>query len=325
MKITIAPEELAPASYAVDVAERSTLRPVALDALTIEEGKNARLNYAIEGLVRAMSERGQDTPVLVSERADGTLLLLRGHRRHMAAKRLGWESLAAQVVCGLTPEQEELLRADHGETLALEDRREHYKEAAALFAAGLSERAVAIHLDPLFLTHSKPSAGRLEAESTGDKAKIDDATFTQWRGLVQHFHAIARLPLFVEEHYLGGNDPAIGRKESAALLKAHTMDMQAGYKGSVKLGPEARAVWDKLCEPQPEGEKQKKARSAKSLEETAQASKSMAVRTALLFAAGEDVNPGAFDRGAAVAEACRDHNKELWAQVEDWFSAWVRG
>jgi hypothetical protein len=96
---------------------------------------DATAQREIELAARIRADGGQQSPVLVSRRPDGTLALLRGFIRCGALVRLGATTVRAQVVEGLSPEQEALFVFDHGASRPL-DKAEVVRAIAGIIRAG---------------------------------------------------------------------------------------------------------------------------------------------------------------------------------------------
>lgn len=88
-----------------DQSERPTFADIELDNLSRWEGVNVRtreITAGVDDLAANMAIYGQQQPIVVQEK-DGRHLILIGQRRYLAAKKLGWKTLNARVVKGLTP------------------------------------------------------------------------------------------------------------------------------------------------------------------------------------------------------------------------------
>ena len=115
---------------------------------------NQREQTQLEGnaarLAESMKRRGYDPacPIVVSAKAKGRLLILRGHSRHLAATQCGITEIPAIVYSGLSAAQERLLVADEtadGQSLAKSDWAQFLEIAEIVYAGYASETALAVH------------------------------------------------------------------------------------------------------------------------------------------------------------------------------------
>ena len=87
----------------------------------ITTGNRQRKDFGdISELAQSLKENGQMQNIGVSAQADGSLLLVWGMRRYLAAKSLGWTEIEAKVEANMSPEREQEL--EYEEDIRRKDR-----------------------------------------------------------------------------------------------------------------------------------------------------------------------------------------------------------
>lgn len=320
---------------------KSKLGFVPFESLAIDLDRNPRDadNYDIDGLSVDIEQNGLQTPLCVSQRADGTFHLLRGHRRALAIRSIlernpkaaeAFKKVAAVIYEGLSTSEELDLVLDHSNQKNLTRKSEMYRTVASLLRNGFSELAIAIKCDALFarMTNKEPD-GRAAALKLTDPSERAAALKDVWRGRIQELHNIVRLPCVVEEHWLRQNGvpdadnafqcPKLTTARIQKLYTAHLADKKAeaeidDYAG----GPAFDEKWQVFV-----SEDKKKASgestttkrlSASDIEEKQAVFRSKAIRNALGMCIGEDVEMDALDRICTIAECISDRAPDLWKQ-----------
>lgn len=199
---------------------------VALASIVI--GRNVRLPglMKIKELAQDIMDNGLQTPPVVYEASPGSYEVIQGHRRISAIKLLQsenpelyakWfpEGIPVTIVTGISYEDAQLMKIDHGNEVSLTDPMEIQLCANMLFAQGKSEKDVVTRL-ALLMDRMKPmksdkrkiydgmlaDADLLEAKGNKEAAitKRGDAAvylFNYRRGMVQNLHNAYRCPQIV--------------------------------------------------------------------------------------------------------------------------------
>ena len=188
-------------------------------------GRNVRLPalMKIEELATDIHENGLQTPITVFERNKGEFLVIAGHRRVAACRKIFSEEpvhfkslfpngIPASVVSGITLAEAEAMKVDHGNEVGLQDPMEIQLCANLLFDQGFNEKQVVVRLASL-MDRVKPmkadkakkyNALLLDAELWKEKGnlrnyqeKVMEAQvflFNYRRGYIQNLHHAYRCP-----------------------------------------------------------------------------------------------------------------------------------
>lgn len=303
-------------------------------------------NYDIDGLSVDIEANGIQTPICVSQRQDGVIHLLRGHRRVLAIKAIiernkekatAFDKVPAVIYEGLSLSEELDLVLDHSNQKNLTRKSEMYRTVASLLRNGFSELAIAIKCDALFARMvGKEPESRAAALKLTDPTERAAALKDLWRGRMQELHNIARLPCIVEEHWLRQNGvpdpdglynaPRLTTVRLQKLYTAHLADKKAeaeidDYAG----GPSFDAKWQVFVSEDKNkangDSKTVKRMSANDIEEKQAVFRSRAIRAALGMTIGQEAEMDQLDRIATIAECIADRAPDLWAKCVERFDA----
>jgi len=238
-----------------------------LDILTLSSGENVRSekSLGLASMINSIKTRGwlADSLLTVSIRADGTLRVLRGNRRTLAAqelKRIDPDAFArafpsgslvrCHVFTGLTYDQEVLIRNDHSKDLdakTLSDWELFLAVKQYVKVGGHTESGIAIAM------------GRYSKDKNDNQ--VPDRSFIQKR--VQ----LATLPDFVQTEYQKlwegtKSDTAVRVSDIPKFAAAIAADVKADRSGmgvspidgkpleySAGGGPEFLKVWNLIMVP----------------------------------------------------------------------------
>jgi len=240
--------------------EKTITKNVPLVELTLEE--NVRLPQDNTTLSQDIEARGLTTRPLVWDR-DGTLVILRGHRRTDALRLFDQRNpaefaimfpkgIAVDVVKNITSNRAADLKVDHGNERGLDHPHELQMSASMLFNADKSEKDVAIQLAGLMdRLHPMKATARLEYDRLqdlcngleGDSFVIARNTADVYllkyrRGLVQGLNNAHRCPEIVmaalwskatgknPDGYTGKRLISLTGNNVTALLKAYNIDLE---------------------------------------------------------------------------------------------------
>lgn len=298
-------------------------------------------SYDHVSLANEIESVGLQTPLWVSKRADGTFVVMRGHRRGKALaairdrnpERFGeLDPVACQVFTGLTLAEEFDLLLDHGSSRPLSSKSELYRTVAALFRNGFSRTAVAIKADPLFLRigGSKAAEARSKAMAVSDSREREKAILACWSGRINEIERVLQAPCIVEETYLAQNGQGetpveyvfpkltIARinelyKIVVASRNEPDYDRNTGNSAFEERWLEwVEADRKGAANPTP----RTKRKSADDIANSKAIYRSRTVREALQSTIGEAEDLANLDRLCAIAEFVRDRDPELWGRVE---------
>lgn len=215
-----------------------SIRVIPRSKLKYDRSRNPRLAKRYEAkslspLVRSLANHGLQEPITGSERADGSLWVLKGHRRLAAIEMLATvglekdafgpavppipgfgDKIRCRVLKGLTIEGEMDLLMDHADVLAL-DKREKLLTAKILTRFGFTHEFIA--------------------------KKVGSSRSNYSNGLAR----ILAMPSCVEEMYLSEADDALDITQEALkpLYAAYEKDLKNG--GNIKeAGPNFRDAWE---------------------------------------------------------------------------------
>lgn len=223
---------------------------------SIVMGRNVRLPslMKIKELAEDIAENGLQTPPMVYEYAPGKYEVIQGHRRISAIMSLApdvfakWfpDGVPVTVVTGISYEDAQLMKIDHGTELSLTDPMEVQLCANMLFKQGKSEKDVVTRLS-LLMDRMKPmksdkrkiydtmlsDADLLDAKGNPEAArnKRSEAAvylFNYRRGMVQNLHNAFRCPqivmaaLYFKATGVPSTDPDMAVEEATILPKGLT-------------------------------------------------------------------------------------------------------
>jgi len=199
-----------------------------IDWADVFTGKNVRLpnHMNTEALAADICENGLEVPIEVFEVKKGKYEVIRGHRRYAAIEILSEtqperfnelfsKGISCLVIEGVSYDEAQILKIDHGNEMPLSDPMEVQLCASMLFHRGLSEKAVVTRLAGL-LDRIKPmksnrrkeyekiladikvleANGELEAVKT-KKTEAETFLFNYRRGMIQNYHSAYRCPNIV--------------------------------------------------------------------------------------------------------------------------------
>lgn len=259
------------------------LKNVPLDALTFSDNVRTPGCLQIPAMVESFRRHGfkDNHPLVVSEKTDGTYLVLVGNRRGLALNWLRQNDAAAfaivlptaKVPCivhkGLTPEQEADIRVDHGpdeDRVPLDDWSV-FLAVKQLVKLGFGQEKIALKLGLKVGTKGQPN-----------------------RSWVQPRCNLARLPRFVQDEYeklltIGKDATAVRIPDIAPLYKAYHVEYVEHPDGD---GPEFQAAWLSAMTPHDrvKAEGNGQPLSVSKAKEKAQVCTSQIVRDTLLAATG---------------------------------------
>jgi len=311
-----------------------TSKPIDVKVAFCHQSPNCRLstNMNIPPLAEDMSDRGQLTPILVWQKgAPEDYSVLRGHRRLMAAESLGWETIRAEVVTGVTELEAAELLVDHGNVVSLQSYGELLLAAQILYLAGSTEARIASALrgmmDQIIPVESgvKKELASLdqqvaEAETSGKAdllRKQRDARYSEYRrGLTQKLVLFSRLPERVLRARIAWEEGEDGYKitdgDAKKLFAAHSEDLRILDPNGVPIygrkneGPAFGKAWAEVITKKGKEKKKitPKAKSRPAIELMKMVSerfKSTVVKTVLTFAAG---GPVPDDKMSELDEMC---------------------
>lgn len=315
--------------------QKPTLRTIPFGDIHWDYSRNPRVDYDIEPLSADIEENGLMEPVTVSERADGSIWGLRGHRRSKAIALIikrggkGFDSILCSVHKGLTMAEEIDLIMDHGSQKPLDREDEVYRTVASLFRNDFTELHIAVKCDALFArAKGKTPKSRPAALALDDPAKRAQALKNCWRGRLQKYHAVVVMPDCVEEAYLAqcAGEPLEGTPNLTVdrikdLYSAFLVDKDANSQiDPISGGPEFKALWKKFRKADKTGgndDPKPKRKSAKEIDADKSKYLSHAVRAALGSTIGEEViGLDKADRNAFIAEFIAERDPDLWGEVE---------
>lgn len=324
--------------------------------------------YKVEAMADAIETDGLETPITVWQpEKDGPFHLLRGHRRRKgllafkARNPEGFETMfpggkvPLELRVGITLEEANKLKVDHGNQLALSHPHEIQMAASMLFETGATEEDVAVALRGLFevtkpfrgknkdkveeLTQKLSEASPLEAVKLQKQINVCIKNFH--RGRVQGLKKVWRLPEIVTQarffqacgqrpegvsptEYL----PRLTDGNVSTLLKAFEKDLKiVDDLGLAKHsrrnpGPDFYKAWDAICE---EDQKptsttvRSKAMAGGKIRDSAATYNSVGFRAMCALHCGDnpDVGPAVkeADELLYTAELISKHEPELWESI----------
>ena len=190
-------------------------------------GRNVRLPslMKIQELMLDIMENGLQTPISVYK-VDGRYEVIQGHRRYTAIQALYKndpkrfaelfpKGIPCTIIEGVTYEEAQEMKVDHGNELSLTDPMELQLCANLLFSQGKGEKAVVTRLASLMDRMKPMKSEKLKKYSAmlndaklwiekGDKAAAKEKTaeaekflFDYRRGMVQNLHNAYRCPNIV--------------------------------------------------------------------------------------------------------------------------------
>jgi len=198
-----------------------------VDLAKVYAGRNVRLpaNLKIQELADDICENGLLTPISVYQAIKG-LEVIQGHRRFMALERISKsdpkafkklfpKGLPVTEITGVTYEEAQAMKVDHGNIIALVDPMELQLCANLLFAQGKGEKDVVTKLASLMDRIKPMKADKLKKYQTmiqdaklwEEKGKPEEAKakyaeavvflFNYRRGMVQNLNNAYRCPVIV--------------------------------------------------------------------------------------------------------------------------------
>lgn len=185
---------------------------------SIYMGRNVRLPalMKIGELAADIAENGLLTPISVYEVKGRGFEVIQGHRRFTAIltldPKLFKSGIPCNVISGITFDEAQLMKVDHGNEVSLSDPFEVQLCGNLLFSQGKSEKEAVIRLAALLdrikpmkseklkkLQSLRSDAKLLEMKGMKEEAKAkekeaEDFIFTYRRGMIQNIHNAWRCP-----------------------------------------------------------------------------------------------------------------------------------
>lgn len=277
---------------------KSVKKLVSRDKIVI--GRNVRLpqRMAIKEMAADLAENGMHVAPTAIQLPSGDVEIISGHRRIGGSDYLKetdpktyqkWfgKGLLIEIISGISYEEAQFLKIDHGNELPLAAAYELQECANMLFDYGKTEKQVVVRLAGM-LDRLRPmkankrkvleqmKADLLVLEASGNKKaiatkrqEIEDFVFTYRRGMVQQCHAAYRCPVIVmnslyfketgeypegvsEDTYLPAR---ITTNDIAKLWKAFKEDLEVkdpktGKRAYSKTqpGPAFLQKWQAVCD-----------------------------------------------------------------------------
>jgi hypothetical protein len=317
-------------------------------------GENVRLKNDGSHLVPSILDIGLTDPLWVQQLDDGNFDLKRGFLRTHAItlirdnypdeyKRLFGKGITCIVVSDGTAADYARIHVDQGNQQPLTHKFEIQLSANMLFAAGLTERQVAVHLAGLLDRISPLKAEVLEDLAKARESQGEDAYQQRYaearRGIVQslkqlwqspsrvldaqRYAATMKLPEWAES---ARQVPILTTKQITALAKAHNEDLLV-LDEDTKLpkydqenpGPSFLNLWaeyvTKTIESKDKDKTRSKALAATKIEDQSKTFVSNGFRALcnqhVGKAYGGDLHD--MDRLVSVAECLQKHDPEFWS------------
>jgi len=254
---------------------------IPIDKLTFADNVRTEACLALPKMVASLRQNGykENHPLVVSEKPDGSFLVLVGNRRGLGLTWLRDNDRSAYDVAvptgkvpaivhkGLSPEEEADIRIDHGPAEDREplDEWSMFLAVKQLLLLGFTQERIAVKL----------------GLKVGKKGQPN-------RSWVQPRANLARLPLFVQDEYQklvtkGLGETPFRTTDIAPLYAAYHTEFTAYPNGD---GPEFSAAWTKVMgrtEPEKKGPRPLTPGKAKDI---AQVCNSAIVRDCVLVVAG---------------------------------------
>jgi hypothetical protein len=242
-----------------------TLKYVNLDA--IKAGRNVRLKslMKIEELATDIHENGLITPLNIFEVSKGEFMIVAGHRRHAACSQIANEEplhfktlfpngIPCNIVTGISLQEAEAMKVDHGNEVGLQDPMELQLCANILFGMGCTEKQVVIRLASL-MDRIKPmksdkkkkyltmlADAELWKEKGNMKAyneKIIEANtfiFNNRRGMVQNLHKAFRCPnIVMAALFFKATHERPDKESGFSIPESEKLPMSLTYEDVTKL------------------------------------------------------------------------------------------
>ncbi len=329
---------------------------VPLEALTFDHSANYRLTSRlfIDEFVDEIRRDGLKEPLLISERPDGTKMVLQGHRRGLVAERIqqdfptDWKRLFAdglpcRILTGLTHEEEVRLRIDDDGKVIANNPYEIYLKVKDLISIGASRKEICWRIRVTLDAKSKPPQALQdeikELVRNGAEEAAVDKYWNYRRGRIAAIvENLPILPVAVEEAFRRNcigekTDVWVTGPEVGKLAKAWREDVAAVGENGVHPthdlpGPAFVAAWEAqkaLCAKKRQGRSTGKM-SAAAVGDVAKRLQSTGLKKALLAHQGDSSRLSALaesDRLLQIAECISERDPELWRDVESRYKAIV--